>query len=80
MEPNLFLICLNAFIAVLGLLSLLAGALRGLIELFPERALPISHESPTDPRIADPVIAVAIASAVNAAAPGARVTRVEEIR
>jgi hypothetical protein len=34
----------------------------------------------TDPSAADPVIAVAITSAVNAIAPGARVTRIEEIR
>lgn len=85
-NPNLFLICFNAFIAVMVLLSLLAGALRGLIELFPERApqieptLPVGRVSPTDHRVADPVIAVAIASAVHTAAPGARVTRIEEIR
>ncbi|CDH43102.1 MAG: hypothetical protein IPL59_08570 [Candidatus Competibacteraceae bacterium] len=85
-NPNLFLICFNAFIAVMGLLSLLAGALRGLIELFPERtpqterALPVGRAAQTDTRVADPVIAVAIASAVNAIAPGARVTHIEEIR
>ena len=85
-NPNLFLICFNAFIAVIALLSLLAGALRGLIELFPERApqvefaLPVGRTAQMDARVADPVIAVAIASAVNAIAPGARVTRIEEIR
>ena len=36
-EPNLFLICLSAFVAVVGLLAALAGALRGLLELFPEQ-------------------------------------------
>ena len=36
-EPNLFLICLNAFVAVIGLLAALAGTLRGLLELFPEQ-------------------------------------------
>lgn len=67
--PNLLLICLNAFIAVLGLLTVLAGAIRGLIELFPER-----------PPTTDTVVAVAIAAAVNAVSPGARVTRIEELR
>ena len=86
-NPNLFLICINAFIAVLALLALLAGALRGLIELFPDRAPPEQPWSPAagravqaDPLVADPVIAVAITSTVNAIAPGARVTRIEEIR
>ena len=68
-HPNLLLICLNAFIAVLGLLTVLAGAIRGLIELFPER-----------PPTTDTVVAVAIAAAVNAVSPGARVTRIEELR
>ena len=68
-NPNLLLICLNAFIAVLGLLTVLAGAIRGLIALFPER-----------PPMTDTVVAVAIAVTVNAVTPGARVTRIEEIR
>ena len=68
-NPNLLLICLNAFIAVLGLLTVLAGAIRGLVELFPER-----------PPKTDTVVAVAIAAAVNAVSPGARVTRIEELR
>lgn len=69
-NPNLFLVCLNAFAAVLGLLWALAIALRGLIELFPEKPQPQ----------ADAAIAVAIASAANAIIPGARVTRIEEVR
>lgn len=72
-NPNLFLVCLNAFAAVLGLLWVLTLALRGLIELFPEK--------PPDPaEAADAALAVAIASAANAVVPGARVTRIEEIR
>ena len=69
-NPNLLLICLNAFVAVLGLLWVLAIALRGLIELFPEEAPPKT----------DTAVAVAIASAANAILPGARVTHIEEIR
>ena len=72
-NPNLFLICLNAFAAVLGLLWVLTLALRGLIELFPEKP-------PAPTAAADAAIAVAIASAANAVVPGARVTRIEEIR
>jgi hypothetical protein len=68
-NPNLLLICLNAFAAVLGLLWVLAIALRGLIELFPERPRPQT----------DAAVAVAIAAAANAIVPGARVTRIEEI-
>ncbi|MDD5719224.1 MAG: hypothetical protein PHQ53_06015 [Candidatus Krumholzibacteria bacterium] len=37
-EPNLFVICLNAFVAVLALLSALALAMRLLIAAFPARA------------------------------------------
>ena len=69
-NPNLLLICLNAFVAVLGLLWVLAIALRGLIELFPEKPAPQT----------DAAVAVAIISAANSLVPGARVTRIEEIR
>ncbi|MGB5063416.1 MAG: hypothetical protein WBQ37_06595 [Candidatus Competibacter sp.] len=82
-EPNLFLICLNAFMAVIGLLAVLAGALRGLIELLPERPSPVvaqpSRTATWQPRT-DTAVAVAIAAAANAIAPGARVTHIEEIR
>lgn len=73
-NPNLFLVCLNAFAAVLGLLWVLAIALRGLIELFPEKPQPQSQPQ------ADAAITVAIAAAANAIIPGARVTRIEEVR
>ena len=69
-NPNLFLVCFNAFAAVLGLLWVLAIALRGLIELFPEKPAPQT----------DAAVAVAIAAAATAIVPGARVTRIEEIR
>jgi len=67
-ETALWIICLNAFIAVMALLGLLAGALRALTLLFPEKA-------DTSP---DPVWAAAITHAVAAQWPGARVTRIEE--
>ena len=73
MDPNLLVICLNAFAAVLGLLWVLAIALRGLIEVFPEPAPPKAGQI-------DTAVTVAIATAANAILPGARVTRIEEIR
>ncbi|MBE2293788.1 MAG: hypothetical protein IAF00_02515 [Phycisphaerales bacterium] len=83
-EPNLLVICLNAFAAVLILLTILSGALRGLIELFPERGDPNKEAqkfTTTAPQPGtDAAIAVAIATAANAIIPGARVTRIEEIK
>jgi len=76
-NPNLFLVCLNAFTAVLGLLWMLAIALRGLIELFPEKPAPQTDAAVPQ---TDAAVAVAIAAAANAIVPGARVTRIEEIR
>lgn len=67
--PDLLSVCLEAFVAVLGLLAVLAAALRGLIELFPEK----------QPSV-DAPMAAAIASAAHAALPGSRVTHIEEIR
>ncbi len=76
-NPNLFLVCLNAFAAVLGLLWVLALALRGLIELFPEKS---PAQTAQTGALSDAAFAVAIAAAAHAIAPGARVTRIEEIR
>jgi len=67
-DTALWIICLNAFIAVMALLGLLAGVMRGLTRLFPAKA-----EAKTDP-----VWAAAISSAVTTLWPGARVTRIEE--
>ncbi len=67
--PSLLLICLNAFVAVLGLLSLLSLGMRLLITLFPERV----------PKT-DAVVASTIQAAVASVSPGARVTRIEETR
>jgi len=68
-EPNLLTICLNAFVAVLVLLSILAGIIRLLITLFPEKE-----------KSSEAVIASAINMAVQKVAPGATVSRIEEIR
>lgn len=86
-NPNFFLICRNAFITVIRLLSLSVMVLSGLIKRLPQPASQAEHALPTEPApqtthplVADPAVAVAIASAVNAVIPGARVTRIEEIR
>lgn len=68
-EPNLLIICAAAFLAVLLLLSLLAGLIRVLTAVFPAE----SAESDA------PVIA-AIHTAVARVYPGTRVTNIEEVR
>ncbi len=73
MTDSLLVICANAFAAVLGLLAFLAGAMRLLLILFPER--------PHAPggSFADPTLAAAIAAASARTFPGSRVTRIQEI-
>ena len=67
-EVNLWVICVNAFVVVLVLLSLLALAMRLLTAVFPP------------PRSASgAAMAVAINTAVSTLFPGARVSRIEEI-
>jgi hypothetical protein len=67
-EPNLLIICAAAFIAVIVLLSLLAGIIRILTLLFPV------------PDDADAALIAAITSAHAGAYPGTRITRIEEHR
>ncbi len=69
-EPNLLLVCITAFIAVILLLALLAGAIRALTVIFPEK----TAEGP------DAALLAAIHSAAAVAFPGRKVTRIEEIR
>ncbi len=71
---NLLTICLNAFIVVLGLLSSLALTMRLLIALFPER-----QQAPASTG-GDAAQTAAVAAAVAQLYPGARLTRMEEIR
>jgi len=66
MEPDLLTTCGIAFGAVLGVLSLLAGCIRGLTALFPD-------DSPE----ADPAMMRAVEEAVKQAFPGCRVVSVE---
>ena len=68
-EPTLWMVCLQAFAAVMLILFAMTGLLRLLITLFPERKL----ES-------DSALMAAITQAVQSAVPGATVTQIEEIR
>lgn len=67
-EPNLLIICAAAFIAVIILLSVLAGAIRILTAVFP-----VSDD-------ADPALIAAISAAAARAYPGTRITNIKEIR
>lgn len=66
-EPDLLLICTAAFVAVFGLLSVLAATMRALISVFPAQALGV-----------DAATLAAVSSAVSAAIPGTKVTNIEE--
>jgi hypothetical protein len=65
-EPNLLIISLSAFIAVILLLSLLAGIIRALTALFPVADGP------------DAAVLAAISAAAARVYPGTKVTRIEE--
>ena len=68
-EPTLWMVCLQAFAAVMLILFAMTGLLRLLITLFPENK----------PE-ADTALISAITKAVQSAVPGATVTQIEEIR
>lgn len=67
-EPNLLVISASAFIAVIVLLSLLAGIIRLLTILFP------AHED------SDATLVAAITAAAARAYPGTRISKIEETR
>jgi hypothetical protein len=67
--PSLITICSIAFVSVFTLLACLALVFRATTELFPVRQ-----------RGLDAAVVAAISSAVAAALPGARVTKIEEER
>ena len=67
--PELWLICVTAFSAVALLLTTLAGLMRLILIAFPP-----SEET------TDAMMIAAVASVVTNMYPGARITRVEEIR
>ncbi|MEX2466572.1 MAG: hypothetical protein WD995_06655 [Gemmatimonadota bacterium] len=67
-EPNLFVVCAAAFVAVLTLLSLLAGMIRLLAALFPPE------------EVQDALLIAAIAATAAQVYPGTRVTHIQENR
>ncbi|MFN2321691.1 MAG: hypothetical protein ABR510_01855 [Trueperaceae bacterium] len=80
-QPALWLVALNAFAAVVVLLAVLAGAIRLLSVVFPERAVPARASGATRANDAtatlDAATLAAIQVAVQRALPGGRVVRVE---
>lgn len=68
-EPNLLIICGAAFIAVLILLTLMAGVISILMRLFPEKVDEF-----------DAGALAAIHTAVAATYPATRITGIEEVR
>lgn len=68
-EANLLVICVSAFVAVFVLLAFLAGVMRVLMAVFPEKVAG-----------GDPALMAALAAAVSVALPGTEITKVEEIR
>jgi hypothetical protein len=69
MEPNVLLSCILSFLAVFILLGILALLIRIVSELFPAKT-----------QVDDAAIVAAIQTASAFKYPGARVTRIEEIR
>ena len=64
---SLLVVCVTAFVVVFAVLAVLAAAMHLITILFPERVAAL-----------DGALVAAISSAMNAVAPGARVTRIEE--
>ncbi len=77
-QPALWLVALNAFAAVVVLLAVLAGAIRLLSVVFPERASPAPTTAAADAAaMLDAPTLAAIQVAVQHALPGGRVVRIE---
>ena len=68
-EPTLWMVCLQAFAAVMVILFAMTGLLRLLITLFPENK----------PE-ADVALMSALTQAVQSVVPGSTITTIEEIR
>lgn len=91
-EPALWTLSIQAFSAVIVVLALLAGAVRLLTLVFqapppaPAAAPAAPPGAPSGPApgddrgASDPFVLAAIHAAVQRAHPGARVTRVDEVR
>lgn len=80
-EPALWTLSLQAFAAVLAVLTLLAGALRALTTLFRPAPAPPPAAGGSRPasNATDPFVVAAVHAAARTAHPGARVVHLEEI-
>ena len=74
MHENLLLVCVNAFMAVMLLLSLLAVTIRALTWL-----LPPEEPGVLEPEVTDVAIVAAIAAAAASVVPEGRITRIREL-
>ena len=68
-SPELWLVCITAFCAVGLLLAVLAGLMRLILTIFPQKD-----------NATDAMMLAAVASVVTAVYPGSRITKVDEIR
>lgn len=68
-SPELLWICVTAFVSVGVILTVLAGIMRLILILFPQK----------DEQKTDPVLIAAAATVLQSIYPGTRITRVEEI-
>jgi hypothetical protein len=68
-SPDIFIVCVSAFIAVFVLLTVLALVMRALIAVFPQ----LTGGS-------DVAVLAAVSAAAAAAYPGARISKIEEQR
>lgn len=80
-QPALWLVAVNAFAAVVLLLGALAGAIRLLSIVFPERAAPVTataEAAPTTAAALDAPTLAAIQVSVQRLLPGGRIVHVED--
>ncbi len=85
-ETPLWMLSINAFLAVIVLLSLLGGVLKAITTIFPAAAAPVPPARTEDDRApatrsggaTDPFVLTAIQIAVQRAHPGAQVRDVRE--
>jgi Na+-transporting methylmalonyl-CoA/oxaloacetate decarboxylase gamma subunit len=71
--PNLIVICGVAFVAVFFVLTVLAGVMRTLTALFPQRDEEATGQI-------EPALIAAISEGMKATYPGTRVTEIEEVK
>ncbi len=68
-SSDLLMVCISAFVAVFILLTLLAGVMRLVLEIFPQKIAKT-----------DAVMMAAVAAVASSIYPGTKVTNIEEIK